>query len=420
MKNNTLKIPCLKGKIGTDDDGWFYYTGLMSFKEIANRVQLPKEIDKNYLNNDLKLGEWIQRDLDNKKTKLLVEYINTQPQRFFNSLILGIFDGAPVWQELKISNPNDSVDFFSEDEAKYFSSTMGVLTLEGNEKIFAIDGQHRAVGIREAIKDNKEILNDEVSVVFLAHRMTIDGIERTRRLFTTLNRYAKPVDLSEIIILSEDDNSAIITRRIIDEFKLLENKILVNKSPSINVNNKESYTNIRTLYSTVLTLLTDKKIFNITVDGCNSDSFIKNRLSSTELEELYKKICTELDDYLNVIPAFKKFIKEGVVDRKSHNTNLIFRPIGQHIFFDLVKIAKKYDKLEDVLEYFKKDTFNLNNPVWRKILWDEESNNITTQKTRIRYSILLMLDFLNIKFVKTKKDQELFTDFGFDSKSVFK
>lgn len=420
MKNNILKIPCLKGKIGSDDDGWYFYTGLISFEEIANRVKLPKEIDKNYSSNDLKLGEWIQRDLDNKKTKLLVEYINTQPQRFFNSLILGIFDGAPVWQELKVNNPNDNEDFFDEDEAKYFSSTMGVLTLDGNEKIFAIDGQHRAIGIREAVKINPNILKDEISVVFLAHRMTIDGIERTRRLFTTLNRYAKPVDLSEIIILSEDDNSAIITRRIIDEFKLLNNKILVNKSPSINVKNRESYTNIRTLYSSVLRLLTDQKVYNITVDGFNNETFIKNRLSVTELNDLFNHTCEKLNFYLTSIPGFNNFIKHGFVDRTSDDTNLIFRPIGQNIFFDIIKVAEKNRKTKEALEYFKKDNFNLKNPVWRKILWDEESNNITTQKTRVRYGTLLFLEFLDIKIIKTKKDQELFSEFAFDSKITFK
>jgi DNA sulfur modification protein DndB len=419
MKNNILKIPCLKGKIGSDDDGWIYYTGLMTFEEITNRVKLPKEIDKSYSSNDLKLGEWIQRDLDTAKTKLLVEYIDSQPQRFFNSLILGIFDGSPVWQELKINNPNGNEDFFDEDEARYFSSTMGVLTLEGDEKIFAIDGQHRAIGIREAVKVNRNILKDEISVVFLAHRMTKEGIERTRRLFTTLNRYAKPVDLSEIIILSEDDNSAIITRKIIDEYKLLNNKILVNKSASINNKNTESFTNIRTLYSSVIRILTNKKVYNITVDGYDSESFIKNRLSAKEIEEIFEGICVKFDSYLNAIPSFVKFIDGGFVDRINPETNLIFRPIGQNIFFDIIKVAEKNNKTKAALEYFKKDDFNLKNPIWRKILWDEESNNITTQKTRVRYGTLLLLEFLNIKIIKTKKDQELFSEFGFNPKKCF-
>ncbi len=83
MSIDKLVIPCLKGRIGDGDEAWYFYSGLMTFDEIAKGVKLPKEIDKKYKEKDLKLGEWIQRELDPDRTIRIVEYINKQPQSFF-------------------------------------------------------------------------------------------------------------------------------------------------------------------------------------------------------------------------------------------------------------------------------------------------------------------------------------------------
>ena len=50
---------------------------------------------------------------------------------------------------------------------------------------------------------------DEVSVIFVAHEATSQGLERTRRLFTTLNKTDRPVSKGDIIALDEDDVVAI-------------------------------------------------------------------------------------------------------------------------------------------------------------------------------------------------------------------
>ena len=418
MSINKLVIPCLKGRIGDEDDAWFFYCGLMTFDEIAKRVKLPKEIDKKYGDQDLKLGEWIQRDLAPERTKRIVEYINSQPQRFFNSLILGIFDGKPYWQELNITKATDEIDGFDEVSYKYFSESIGVLTLEGSESIFAIDGQHRAIGIREAVKNNSKINKDEIPVIFVAHKMTNEGNVRTRRLFSTLNRYAKPVDKSEIIALSEDDNCAIITRELIDNFDLLKDRIIVNKSPSINPSNTKSFTNIRTLYDIIERILTDKKVYNIEVKGQNNYQFVNKRLDDEKIVKLTKELKKTLTDSLTKIPSFKAFIDSGAVDRNDKKTNLIFRPIGQNIFFDVIKVAKDKNKLNSAIKYFSKDSFNLSNPIWKSILWDSESNNITTQKTKVRFAALLIIEHLGIELKKTKKDLDLFSAFNIDPTSI--
>ncbi len=411
MNINGLVIPCLKGRIGDGDDAWFYYIGLMSFKEIALRVKLPKEIDLKYGEKDLKLGEWIQRDLTQERTKRIVEYINSQSQRFFNSLILGIFDGKPYWQELNISKAQGILEEGEENQLKYLSETIGILTLDGTESIFAIDGQHRAIGIREAIKNNTKISDDEVPVIFVAHKMTIEGNVRTRRLFSTLNRYAKPVNKSEIIALSEDDNCAIITRLIIDNFSLLKDKILINKNRSISIENTDSFTNIMVLYDILDRILTDKVVYGIRVKGSERAPYLTNRISEIDIQRDYKKCVTIISEVLTAIPSFNIFLKADFVNRKLKSTNLIFRPIGQNILFDVYKIAKENNKSKEALKYFKKDTFNLTNKYWKKVFLDEETDTLSTEKSKQRFACLLILENIGIVINRTKTDKAVYTNY---------
>ena len=77
--------------------------------------------------------------------------------------------------------------------------------MNGKEKIFPVDGQHRVEGIKDALKKNSQLANETVSVMLIGHSTTTEGMKKSRRIFSTLNRYAKPVKLGDIIALDEDD-----------------------------------------------------------------------------------------------------------------------------------------------------------------------------------------------------------------------
>ncbi|GAB4093515.1 hypothetical protein GCM10028786_24420 [Flaviaesturariibacter terrae] len=384
----------------------------MTFEEVSKRVKLPVEIDKKYSDDQLKLGEWIQRDLEKSRTLRIVDYINKTRQRFFNSLILGIYKGSPSWQEIQVSQRSTTqVQQIGEETEIYLSNSVGILSLNGDENIFAIDGQHRAIGIREAVKLNKEILNDEVPVIFVAHKASFDGNVRTRRLFSTLNRYAKPVGKSDIIALSEDDNCAIITRELIDHFELFKNRIIVNKSPSINPENSVDFTNIRTLYEIVERIITNKKVYAFNVQGEDHYSFTNTRVEDDTLEKHITRIKRYLTSTLTILPAFQKYNSTGTLER-SVKGSLIFRPIGQFIYFDVLKVAEANNKLHAAKTFFASHDFSLKNKVWKTIFWDEESNNIKTDKPRVKYATMLIIEHIGISFKKTKKERELFESFN--------
>lgn len=184
------------------------------------------------------------------------------------------------------------------------------MTLQGDESIFAIDGQHRALSIRKAIKEDNSLRTDEIAAIFVAHKTTEEGKIRTRRLFSTLNKFAKPVSRSEIIALSEDNNCAVITRYLVDEFNLFKGKILVIKNRSINPDNQTAFTNIMVLYDIVERLLTDKPVVGIKVTGRSKNDFTSIRTSDKETNKAIKEVEKIFSEIKNKIPSLKVFLME--------------------------------------------------------------------------------------------------------------
>jgi DNA sulfur modification protein DndB len=191
---------------------WIYYITYMKFSDVAHWIKKTEEIHKSK-----KLRDMIQRELT-KRVNPIVDYLVEQEERFFNAIVVGIYGGDPQWYSIEVhDSPVLGPPNLDEDS----QHSIGLLVLEGNEKLFAIDGQHRVEAIKGALYKKPDLGNEDQSVIFVAHRTDEGGQRRTRRLFSTLNRYAKPVSKGEIVALDEDDAFAIVTRRLVEDFPLL-------------------------------------------------------------------------------------------------------------------------------------------------------------------------------------------------------
>lgn len=219
-----MKIPAIKGKIGET----IYYIANLTFQQIN---QLVKRVDSE-LHTSTSLKEEIQRSLSDNYIKIK-QYILTRDDHFFNSLVLAVYDGLPVWTEIRY-----------ELEEEWYHN-VGVLHFNGDEKIFPVDGQHRVEGIKAALREKSEIASETISVILIGHNNTPEGMEKSRRIFSTLNRYAKPVRLGDIIALDEDDIVAITTRIMLENFPLFTgDKIKASNSKSIPIWGQEMFYNI--------------------------------------------------------------------------------------------------------------------------------------------------------------------------------
>lgn len=166
-----MKLPAIRACIGD----WVYYVATMTFKDVSVYV---KRVDNELHQSDL-LKDLLQRSITSNY-KSIAQYIETQQERFFNALVLAVYDGEPLWHEVRLEY-DDGSEFYD----------LGILELSGNEKIFPIDGQHRVEGIKEVVNKSDDFNSEQIPVIFVGHKTDDAGMQRSRRLFSTLNRPIK-------------------------------------------------------------------------------------------------------------------------------------------------------------------------------------------------------------------------------------
>lgn len=209
--------PALRSKMGT----WEYYTVKMTSRELDQNVLFAYEV-----HDDRTLDRAIQRELNESRAKKeIVEYLRHQVDRFFSSIVIAAIEGNPVFHAVEITlDPRFEV--FRKD--RRINESFGVLQFDGSQKYYALDGQHRLTAIKTLLdRNNSEydgkpdnFENDEFSVIIVVPNLEDTNesfMQKYRRLFSNLNRYAKPTDQATNIIMDEDDTFAILTRRLITD-----------------------------------------------------------------------------------------------------------------------------------------------------------------------------------------------------------
>lgn len=139
-----LLLPALRGEMGD----WVYYVSVMRLEDVAARVKAVGDIHETKT-----LSDYIQRELQAGHSELIKKYLLTQPQRLFGSLVIGVYGGEPEWCEVSVQKAAKSQ--VSDEEIGALKGILGFLSLKGSEELFAIDGQHRVVGIEQALEENE-------------------------------------------------------------------------------------------------------------------------------------------------------------------------------------------------------------------------------------------------------------------------
>ena len=351
-----MKLPVIRGRIGN----WVYYSGLMTFTQIDDRVSAS--IGEIYQASCL--DELLQRDLTNNYEDIS-RYLLNDSERFFNALILAIYDGDPQWLEVE----------FPTEEREY--TNVGFLQFSGDETIFPVDGQHRVAGIKEALKSNPSLGPEQVPVIFIAHQQTEEGRKRTRKLFSTLNRRAKPVGQNENIALDEDDVCAIITRELLHDHPLfLEDNVVNGKGKQIPKDNKKAFTSLITLYQCVQSFIFWEK----SKDGCTKkafDNYLRLRPNDEEISKLYKKTEEFFNSFIRSTPDVAEYVskqdeEKAASYRNSSGGNLLFRPIAltEYLGAALKLYSEEESSFDLVFRKLSKIPLIISEEPWRGLLWD--------------------------------------------------
>lgn len=395
-------IPAIKGYIGTT----VYYITNLKFKDLASLVnrRSSEELYKSGL-----LKEALQRSLTDNYLKIK-DYILKHHDHFFNAMVLAVYDGDPQWKEVR----------YEVDDVMY--GNVGLLELNGNEQIFPLDGQHRLEGIKAALKESKKYEDDTIPIMLIGHENSSKGMAKSRRIFSILNRYAKPVGKGDIIALDEDDIVAIVTRDLLENYELFsENRIKISNSKSIPITDKSSFTTLMTLYDCIDELF---KVYYFRGTGklLSNDKlkdYKRARPEESEIKDFYKFVKYFWDGMVNNFKELKEYIFDKTNEPalkfrpQGEGGNLFFRPVGILPFVSAVCqimiVQKDYDYKKILENYNLFLDRNVASKYWTRILWDESAKKMLVRNGSI--TKYLMIEMYSSKILTQKERSKMIERF---------
>ena len=358
-------LRCLMGK-------WVYYVTSMTFRDVADWVERSDEIYESDQLRDL-----VQREIGNRVGGIVDYLVSQEDERFFSAIILGLYEGEPQWYRMEVGPslmglaPTPSNDAFD---------NVGVLALKGAERVFAIDGQHRVEAIKEAIKKDPSLADEDIAVVFVGHGTTKERKERTRRLFSTVNKHAKPVTPGEIVALDEDDAFAIATRRLVEEFALLRSGFKDDSGPVLITGSKNLPHPDHTHLTTILTLYAIAEATHVPFGTKGRQERIKElkfkRPPDPVLADVYAGQVEYWTALSKAVPAFKKLFAAApsseVAGRlRYEDLELMMRPVAQTAFARAASVLVGRGKTtKQAIRTLSRIPMRLDEPPWKGTLWD--------------------------------------------------
>ena len=378
-------LGCIRAKMGKTT----YYISKISAGELIDKVGIAKELPEW---PDMTAEEKMQRECDIRRiVDEIVPYVIEDPDRFFSSLIVDIYSGFDAIRFEPLSKVVKDIP----DAYAIPMEDMGFITLPGKERLIALDGQHRLLSLKIAIRGlmgvpagtksfpsmnslqpHPELANEELSIILVEHTDTA----KIRKIFNKINKYAKQTSRSDNIITSDDDTFAVIARRLIREGGPLApiGKIdLVNWKSNTLSQRSKNLTTLSALYTIAETMLKD-------------ENFSSKLLPEDErLEEAYQRVADFWSVSLSHINAFRQYLdltEQDLPVSKLREENLLLKPVTQMALAHVALMAqRKGISWVSIVDKLNTIDWSFDNDMWFNILVIGSANKkMITGKDSIR------------------------------------
>ncbi|MDB9316022.1 DGQHR domain-containing protein [Spirulina sp. CS-785/01] len=362
------------------------YIGSVPLEWVAQRVQFAAELPlfqhkfdpktHNIIRDAETLEQLQQRPLDWSRQASLVQYLAVRRHHKFPALLVVV---SPHW-----CDDPDGVEWDGNGQAKQSSATFtpldraattGLLNLEDNISLFALDGQHRLLGIQGLIKllqtgrldrytktkkitgpaltldglsqaydierESLQTLSQEtIAVEFIPAVLPGETHEaakrRVRSIFVHVNLMAERLSKGQLTLLNEDNGFAITARQLAISHPLLRES--PQHPPRVNWDSGTVSSNSTAL--TTLQALEDMATCYLSPPypywKPGEKGLIPLRPDSEELDAGLSQLQT-LFDYLATLPSYRQ-LEDGIPtpelrhfshEKEGGDGNLLFRPVGQ-------------------------------------------------------------------------------------------
>ncbi|CAC9556682.1 hypothetical protein [uncultured Gammaproteobacteria bacterium] len=354
----------IKGKLGSTE----YWVITMKAGEVVSNIRIPKDIEGW---DDLDIEQRYQREINDTRVKnFIAPYLANDEDRFFGSLLVTMQNSDNI-----IFEPLTDVATKLPVAYKTPASGAGFLTLTGAEIMFPIDGQHRLRALKYAI-DGKDSSGKDIPNLHASSDLAQEDIvvilfkfntETSRKIFTKVNKYAKPTTKAQNLITDDDDVVAVITRKIANE--VLDARMVNFKNNTLN-NRSVEFTTLATLYECIGSIIdaTQGK-----VDRATRPDKQKERLYFKSATDVFTSLVENIEHFKTILTHTNE---EGDNRRKELRTQILLaKPIVQLCLvkaFMQIKNGKTEDGRtpsdDEIFKGLNSINWSVEEPAWQKIL----------------------------------------------------
>jgi len=191
-----LSFPAIRGIQARRE----YYAAMFPLKLIPKLILFNE--DEAALTPELRA----QRTLNRQRIPEMARYLTDNRDSYVFSAITVSIDGDVNFQSLgEKGNLNN----------------IGTLHVPAEANFIVNDGQHRRAAIEEALKDNHDLADEIIAVVFFIYR----GLKRCQQMFADLNRYAIRPAKSLGVLFDHRDERAELARLVVLQSDLFRNLV---------------------------------------------------------------------------------------------------------------------------------------------------------------------------------------------------
>ena len=388
-----------------------FYQAVMRADELAATVR-PAMDFKEF--EDVLVSEKMQRDLSEQRVEAqIVPYLVNSKDRFFVSIIVLAYKPKVFKFESLKEIGSGKLDHVY----RSIEENTGALTISGGS-LFALDGQHRLHALRTVINNDvtphlglkiagpykSAIKSDMLSVIFLE----FETVQKARRIFNKVNRYAKPTSKAVNILTSEDDGLAIVARTLagLDEpadfgseieppiqRKLSENVFTVSLDKTSLSNNDSQLMTIELLHKSVAI-----------ISAATGKWKLDEKMTIVRPEDKVLRIAYETCStwWQTLMNEFEPFVlareqpeKIAVFRQHAADSSVAFRPIGQEAILRGLMEAHKLTKgsPHDLVERLNGVPMSLADNLWNGILLGggEERKRVITSEVELAGALLTFM-----------------------------
>ncbi|MBD2137344.1 DGQHR domain-containing protein [Anabaena sp. FACHB-1237] len=441
----------------TEMGGIKSYVGSVTLEWFANRVNYASSLPllKHKYNSETQnieidadsIDEVQQRPLDWSRQGALVQYLAARKNHKFPPVLVVINQS---WVDESKAEQWDNHGYAKQSTMDFIplnkNGEVGLLNVaEDNVSIYALDGQHRLMGVQgllqlikngnlQRYKKDKTPINSFITISELVDNYQVDinnlknlpqekiGIEficavnkgenytaakqRIRSIFVHVNLMAAPLTKGQLTQLNEDDGFAIVARKIAVNHPLLAEKN--GRKQRVNWNSTTVAIN-----STVLTTLQALQDMSNQYLGQKfshwkplEKGLIPMRPEEHELQEGIEDF-TELFDNLSSLPSYKVLEHEDTpvlrrfsFEKGGGEGNMLFRPVSQVALAQAlgILIFRKGFDLEDVFKKLRKfdrqgGFSGMEHPhsLWYGVLYDPNKKRVQVSGKDLAVKLLIYI-----------------------------